>query len=128
MKEKRCVAPVALAKPLDKERPHTRATRHETKPSFGLVRGRPHKLRLAEAPPHPNLLPASGAKERACARGKNRSQSRFATFARFRRALCLLATETPGRARASRRRWRPARPRSNLAKAECRGAARATSA
>jgi hypothetical protein len=29
------------------------------------VRGRFHKLRLAEAPPHPDLLPARGEKERA---------------------------------------------------------------
>jgi hypothetical protein len=29
------------------------------------VRGRFHKLRLVEAPPHPDLLPARGEKETA---------------------------------------------------------------
>jgi hypothetical protein len=33
------------------------------------VRGRFHKLRLAGSPPHPDLLPAHGEKEFACARG-----------------------------------------------------------
>src|ERR1700680_4618935 len=57
-----------------------RATRHCQKPDLGSVRGRFDKLRLAGTPPHPDLLHspsqtgvnalmASGAKERACARG-----------------------------------------------------------
>jgi hypothetical protein len=33
-----------------------RATRAERKPDLGPVRGRFHRLRLAEAPPHPDLL------------------------------------------------------------------------
>jgi hypothetical protein len=40
-----------------------RATRTERKPELGPVRGRFHKLRLAAAPPHPDLLPACGEKE-----------------------------------------------------------------
>jgi hypothetical protein len=40
-----------------------RATRTEGKPELGLVRGRFQKLRLAETPPHPDLLPARGEKE-----------------------------------------------------------------
>jgi hypothetical protein len=34
----------------------TRVTRVERKPELGPVRGRFHKLRLAERPPHPDLL------------------------------------------------------------------------
>jgi hypothetical protein len=33
-----------------------RAAHTERKPGLGPVRGRLHKLRLAEAPPHPDLL------------------------------------------------------------------------
>jgi hypothetical protein len=39
-----------------------RAKSTERKPELGSVRGRFHKLRLAEAPPHPDLLPARGEK------------------------------------------------------------------
>src|SRR6202163_3773746 len=42
-----------------------RATCAERKPDLGPVRGRFRKLRLAEAPPHPDLLPACGEKETA---------------------------------------------------------------
>src|SRR4029077_18244969 len=43
-----------------------RATRHGGKPELDAVRGPLHdseRLRLAEAPPHPDLLPARGEKE-----------------------------------------------------------------
>jgi len=54
-----------------------RATRAERKPDLGPVRGRFHKLRLAETPPHPDLLPARGEKETAVRRGhvRNKRQS-----------------------------------------------------
>src|SRR5260370_26752969 len=42
-----------------------RATRYYGKSTLGPVRGRFHKLRLAESPPHPDLLPARGEKETA---------------------------------------------------------------
>jgi hypothetical protein len=42
-----------------------RAKPTERKPELGPVRGRFHKLRLAAAPPHPDLLPARGEKETA---------------------------------------------------------------
>src|SRR5260370_34303074 len=51
-----------------------RATRAEQKPDLGWVRGRFHKLRLAEAPPHPDLLPASGEKETAVRPGHVRNK------------------------------------------------------
>ena len=35
-----------------------REMRHESKPELGSVRGPLEKLRIAEAPPHPALLPA----------------------------------------------------------------------
>ena len=37
-----------------------RATRIERKSDVGPVRGRFHKLRLAGAPPHPDLVPHAG--------------------------------------------------------------------
>jgi len=40
-----------------------RATRQCGKPELGSVRGRFDALRLAEVPPHPDLLPARGEKE-----------------------------------------------------------------
>src|ERR1700730_12176491 len=51
-----------------------RATRAERTPEFGPVRGRLHKLRLAEAPPHPDLLPACGEKETSVHLGHVRSK------------------------------------------------------
>jgi hypothetical protein len=51
-----------------------RATHAERKPNLGTVRGRFHKLRLAEAPPHPDLLPARGEKETAARPGHLRSK------------------------------------------------------
>src|ERR1700731_2420624 len=53
----RCVNPITAC--------GERATHAERKPNLGSVRGRFHKLRLAERPPHPDLLPASGEKETA---------------------------------------------------------------
>ena len=41
----------------------TRAAYADGKLKLGSVRGRFHKLRLAETPPHPDLLPARGEKE-----------------------------------------------------------------
>ena len=46
----------------------------EGKPEFGSVRGRFRKLRLAEGPPHPYLLPARGEKEPAGARTISENQ------------------------------------------------------
>src|ERR1700730_8506650 len=43
-------------------------------PKLGPARGRLHKLMLAEAPPHPDLLPARGEKETAVRRGHVRSK------------------------------------------------------
>src|SRR5580704_16345147 len=52
-----------------------RATRQEGSPGFGPVRGRFHMLRLAEAPPHPDLLPARGEKETALRLGIGAKQA-----------------------------------------------------
>jgi hypothetical protein len=55
-----------------------RATRAEQQPNLGLVRGRFHKLRLAEAPPHPDLLhrPSKTGVNALMARGeKERAES-----------------------------------------------------
>src|ERR1700719_1111833 len=49
----------------------------ERKPDLGPVRGRFHKLRLGEAPPHPDLLPARGEKETALRPGHVRSFERL---------------------------------------------------
>ena len=51
-----------------------RAKSTERKPELGPVRGRFHKLRLAEAPPHPDLLPARGEKETAVRAGHERGK------------------------------------------------------
>jgi hypothetical protein len=40
-----------------------RAQQYRGKPELGPVRGRFHKFRLAERPPHPALLPACEEKE-----------------------------------------------------------------
>ena len=42
-----------------------RAKSTERKPEFGLVKGRFGESELVERPPHPDLLPARGEKERA---------------------------------------------------------------
>src|SRR5579864_1728521 len=78
-----------------------RATRAERKAELGLVRGRFHKLRLAEAPPHPDLLPARGEKETAVRpgymRSKHLSQSRN-TSPRLQGASLAAIPTTPGAA------------------------------
>jgi tripartite-type tricarboxylate transporter receptor subunit TctC len=74
-----------------------RATRAERKPKHGPVRGRLHKLRLAEAPPHPDLLPASGEKETAVRPGNVRSRrwshntSRMVWLASWLAAMLVIA-------------------------------------
>src|SRR5580693_898066 len=59
-----------------------RAIRAERKPDLGPVRGRFRKLRLAEAPPHPDLLPARGEKETAVRRGHLSPGTRFRIWPR----------------------------------------------
>jgi hypothetical protein len=58
-----------------------RGHRHNRKPEFGPVRGRFHKLRIAEAPPHPDLLPARGEKETAVRRERCETNVRVTTLA-----------------------------------------------
>jgi pimeloyl-ACP methyl ester carboxylesterase len=57
-----------------------RATRHLGKPELGPVRGRFHKLRLAEAPPHPDLLhsPSKTGVNALMARGEKETAVRRA--------------------------------------------------
>jgi hypothetical protein len=46
---------------------------HRAKPKLGPVRGRFRRLRLAETPPHPDLLAARGEKETAVHASESRS-------------------------------------------------------
>ena len=48
--------------------------RHGKKENPNSARGRFHMLRLADAPPHPDLLPARGEKETAVRRGQVRDK------------------------------------------------------